>query len=31
VWTYSPQHDEICQGVSFRKGRDWHVFTLPLD
>ena len=31
VWTYSPQHDEICQGVGFRKGRDWHVFTLEHD
>ena len=31
VWTYSPQHDEVCQGVGFRKGRDWHEFTLELD
>ena len=30
VWTYSPQLDEVCQGVGFRKGRDWHVFTLNL-
>jgi hypothetical protein len=31
VWTYSPQHDEVCLDVGFRKGRHWHEFTLELD
>ena len=31
VWTYSPQQDRVCDAAGFRTGRDWHVFTLPLD
>lgn len=31
VWTYSPQQGRVCHSAGFRKGRDWHVFTLPLD
>ena len=31
VWTYSPQHDEVCTGVDFRTGRAHHEFTLELD
>lgn len=31
VWTYSPQRDRVCLSAGFRKGRDWHVFSLPLD
>ena len=30
VWTYSPQQDRVCDAAGFRTGRDWHVFTLPL-
>jgi len=31
VWTYSPQQDKVCDGVSFRPERSHHVFTLDLD
>ena len=30
VWTYSPAQDKVCEEAAFRKGRDWHVFTLDL-
>ena len=30
VLTYSPQRDAICQKAGFRRGREWHEFTLPL-
>lgn len=30
VWTYSPQRDEVCHDSGFRKGRNHHVFSLPM-
>ena len=31
VWTWSPQQNTVCEKAGFRKGRNWHVFALPLD
>ena len=31
VFTYSPSQDALCEEAGFRKGRDWHQFSLAIE